>query len=410
MDQEANVREKFRALAPVMDERMTRLWVAAEAQALGHGGIALVERATGIRAKRIREGMHDLDELGTNPPAEVPTSQRIRRPGGGRSRLTEKDPTVLDDIESLVEPFTRGDPESPLRWTCKSTRKLAAELTRMGHEISPNTVGRRLWDLGYRLHANAKVREGKQHVDRNAQFEHINAQAAAFLARGDPVISVDTKKKELVGNFKNNGREWEPVGDPVRVLVHDFIDRKTGKAIPYGVYDIARKEGWVNVGVDHNTAQFAVASIGEWWRSIGHPAYPASRDILMTADAGGSNGYRNRLWKVSLQAFADQTGLTVSVCHFPPGTSKWNKIEHELFSYIAQNWRGRPLVSHQVIIELIRATTTKTGLTVGAQIDPGRYDLGIKVTEEEMGAVKITKDDFHGDWNYHIHPHNRDRQ
>jgi Rhodopirellula transposase DDE domain len=404
MDQEASVREKFSALAPVMDERMTRLWVAAEAQALGHGGIALVERATGIRAKRIREGMHDLDELVNNPPVEAPTNQRIRRPGGGRSRLTEKDPTLFDDLESLVEPFTRGDPESPLRWTCKSTRKLAVELNQMGHEISPSTVGYRLWDLGYRLHANAKVREGKQHVDRNAQFEHINAEAAAFLARGDPVISVDTKKKELVGNFKNNGREWEPVGDPVRVLVHDFADPKLGKAIPYGVYDIAHKEGWVSIGIDHNTAQFAVASIGEWWRSIGRPAYPVSRDVLVTADAGGCNGYRNRLWKVSLQAFADQTGLAVSVCHFPPGTSKWNKIEHELFSYIAQNWRGRPLVNHQVIIELIRATTTKTGLTVGAQLDSGRYDLGIKVTEGEMDALNITKDNFHGEWNYHICP------
>jgi hypothetical protein len=404
MDQEATVREKFEALAPAMDERMTRLWVATEAKALGRGGTALVERATGIRGKRIRAGIRDLEELVANPSTGMPKEHYIRRAGGGRQRLTDKDPTLLGDLESLVEPLTRGDPESPLRWTCKSTRKLAAELNHMGHEICPSTVGYRLWDLGYRLHANAKVREGSHHIDRNAQFEHINAQAAAFLECGDPIISVDTKKKELVGNFKNNGREWQPIGNPVPVLVHDFVDPALGKAIPYGVYDASRKEGWVSVGVDHDTAQFAVASISHWWHAIGRRAYPTARKLLVTADAGGSNGYRNRLWKVSLQAFADRTDLTVSVCHFPPGTSKWNKIEHQLFSYVSQNWRGRPLVSHQVIVELIHATTTDTGLSVRAQIDPGRYDLGIKVTDAEMRALAIRKDDFHGEWNYHISP------
>ena len=404
MDQEASVRKRFDALAPVMDERMMRLWVAAEARALGRGGVLLVERATGIRRKRIYAGMHDLDELAANPPAEHPTKQRIRRPGGGRQRLTDKDPSLLDALESLVEPLTRGDPESPLRWTCKSTRKLAAELNDMGYKICASTVGYRLWDLGYRLHANAKVGEGSQHADRNAQFEHINAMAVTFREHGDPVVSVDAKKKELVGEYKNNGREWRPIGEPVPVLVHDFIDPALGKAAPYGVYDIARNEGWVNVGISHDTAEFAVASLAAWWREIGKRNYPGSGKILVTADAGGSNGYRTRLWKMQLQAFADWTGLTVSGCHFPPGTSKWNKIEHRLFSYISQNWRARPLVSYQVIIELISATRTQAGLRVHVQLDPRRYEKGIKVTDKEMGALAIRKDGFQGEWNYHIYP------
>ncbi|HEX7260595.1 MAG TPA: ISAzo13 family transposase, partial [Luteolibacter sp.] len=324
MDHEGSVREKFEDLAPVMDERMTRLWVAAEARVLGRGGAALVERATGIRGKRIYAGMRDLEELSANPPAVPPSQQHLRRAGGGRKRLTEKDPTLLCDLESLVEPLTRGDPESPLRWTCKSTRRLAAELNRMGHEIGASKVGYLMWDLGYRLHANAKVLEGTQHSDRNAQFEHINAEVKAFLEHGDPVISVDTKKKELVGEFKNGGREWQPIGEPVPVRVHDFIDPKFRKAIPYGVYDVARNEGWVSVGIDHDTAAFAVASIGQWWRTMGHRAYPNAKEVLITADAGGSNSYRSRLWKVELQEFADRTGLTVSVSHLPPGTSKWN--------------------------------------------------------------------------------------
>jgi hypothetical protein len=404
MDAEANIRERFEALAPVMDERMTRLWVAAEARALGQGGPALVERATGIRGKRISAGMRDLDELAENPPTVPPSKQRIRRPGAGRRRLTEKDPTLLSDLESLIDPLTRGDPESPLRWTCKSTRKLAAELKRIGHEVGATKVSYLLWDLGYRLHANAKMREGSEHPDRNDQFEHINAQAESFLERGEPVISVDTKKKELVGDFKNAGREWQPIGEPIPVRVHDFRDPMLGKVVPYGIYDIARDEGCVSVGVDHDTAEFAVESIAQWWSTMGRDAYPNAHELLITADAGGSNGYRSRLWKIQLQEFADRTGLTISVCHFPPGTSKWNKIEHRLFSYITQNWRGRPLISHEVIVELIGATTTSTGLKVRAKLDPRLYQAGIKVTDVEMRGLEIEKDEFHGEWNYRISP------
>jgi hypothetical protein len=409
MDAEASIRLRFEALAPVMDERMTRLWVAAEARALGRSGPALVERATGVRHRRIYAGMRDLDELAENPPTVPPTEQCIRRPGGGRKRLEEKDPSLLRDLESLVEPLTRGDPDSPLRWVCKSTRNLANDLHRMGHEIGATKVSYLLWDLGYRLHANAKVLEGHQHPDRNAQFEHINAQVQAFLKEGEPVISVDTKKKELVGNFKNAGREWEPVGLPVPVLVHDFRDPALGKAAPYGVYDVRRNEGWVSVGVDHDTAEFAVASIGQWWLAMGRPAYPRARKVLVTADAGGSNGYRVRLWKLQIQALADRTGLIINVCHFPPGTSKWNKIEHRLFSYISQNWRGRPLVSLEVIVDLIGSTTTSTGLKVHAKVDPRRYEGGIKVTDAQMQDLSIEKDEFHGEWNYNFSPRTNSR-
>lgn len=404
MDAKASIRERFGALAPVMDERMTRLWLGAEARALGRGGAALVERATGIGTKRIHAGMRDLDELDEHPPTEPPAKQRVRRPGGGRKRLTEKDPTLMTDLESLVDPLTRGDPESALRWTCKSTRKLAEELRAMGHQVGATKVSYLLWDLGYRLNANAKVIEGSQHPDRNAQFEYINAQAEAFIERGEPVISVDTKKKELVGNFKNGGREWHPSGEPTRVLVHDFRDPVLGKAIPYGVFDIARNEGWVSVGVDHDTAEFAVESIAQWWRTMGRRAYPSAKEILITADAGGSNSSRGRLWKVQLQALANRTGLIINVCHFPPGTSKWNKIEHQLFSYISQNWRGRPLVSHEVIVELIGATTTNTGLKVRAKLDPRSYEKGITITKAEMGKLALEPDQFHGEWNYRLSP------
>lgn len=407
MDAEASIRVRFESLLPVLDERVLRLWVASEARALGRGGIATVERATGIRAKRIRAGISDLEEIAQRPPKEAPSAQRVRRPGGGRKRLEETDPTLLQHLESLVEPLTRGDPESPLRWTCKSTRRLAEELRALGHAIGATKVGYLLWALGYRLHAPAKVTEGKQHPDRNAQFEHINSQTEAFFARGEPAISVDTKKKELVGSFKNGGREWQTIGERTDVLVHDFPTTAIGKAVPYGVYDLARNEGWVSVGVDHDTAEFAVESIRRWWRKMGHPVYPNAKELLITADAGGSNDYRTRLWKSELQALANETGLSITVCHFPPGTSKWNKIEHRLFSAITANWRGRPLVSYESIVNLIGATRTSTGLRVRAELNQGRYNTGIEVPNAVMRALAIQRDEFHGEWNYRIVPQAR---
>jgi len=404
IDQVESIRLKFELLRHVMDERMTRLWAAAEARALGFGGGAIVTAATGIRSKRISQGQHDLDELEAAPPADKPREQRIRRPGAGRKLLTEKDPTLLEDLESLVDPVTRGDPESPLRWTSKSTEKLAEELRAMGHQVSPRTVASLLGDLDYSLQANKKTTEGNQHPDRNAQFEHINAKAEAFQERGQPVISVDTKKKELVGDFKNGGQEWQPKGEPVPVRVHDFVDKKLGKAIPYGVYDIGRNDGWVNVGVDHDTAEFAVASIERWWTTMGRSVYTDASELLITADGGGSNGSRNRLWKASLQSFADKTGLAVTVCHLPPGTSKWNKIEHRLFSQISQNWRGRPLISHEVIVNLIAATTNAGGLRVKAKLDRRAYPKGISIPDETMSQLRLEPDAFHGEWNYTIRP------
>jgi hypothetical protein len=404
IEQVESIRLKFELLRHVMDERMTRLWAAAEARALGFGGGAIVTAATGIRSKRISQGQHDLDELEAAPPTDKPREQRIRRPGAGRKPLTEKDPTLLEDLESLVDPVTRGDPESPLRWTSKSTEKLAEELLAMGHQVSPRTVASLLGDLDYSLQANKKTTEGKQHPDRNAQFEHINAQAEAFQERGQPVISVDTKKKELVGDFKNGGQEWQPKGEPVPVRVHDFLDKKLGKAIPYGVYDIGRNNGWVNVGVDHDTAEFAVASIERWWTAMGRSVYADASELLITADGGGSNGSRNRLWKASLQSFADKTGLAVTVCHLPPGTSKWNKIEHRLFSQISQNWRGRPLISHEVIVNLIAATTNAGGLRVKAKLDRRVYPKGISISDETMSQLRLEPNTFHGEWNYTIRP------
>lgn len=398
------VRDRFRLLAPIMDERTTRLWAAAEAIALGPGGVAIVTEATGIRKKRIRAGRIELEAMAEHPPAEPPRAQRVRRPGAGRKAVTLTDPTLLRALESLVDPVTRGDPESPLRWTAKSTGGLATELRRMGHSVSARTVARLLKELRYSLQANRKTIEGKQHPDRNAQFEHINAQADTFHAAGNPVISVDTKKKELVGSFKNGGREWYPQGEPEAVGVHDFIDETLGKAIPYGVYDVGRNEGWVNVGVDHDTGEFAVASIERWWKTMGIKAYPNAKELLITADGGGSNGSRNRLWKLSLQEFADRSGLTLNVCHLPPGTSKWNKIEHRLFSQISQNWRGRPLVSHEVIVNLIASTRTATGLKVRAKLDKRRYQSGLKITDKQMKTLVLKKDAFHGEWNYVISP------
>jgi hypothetical protein len=404
IDAVEQVRKKFEVLRTVMDERMTRLWAAAEAEALGRGGGAIVTAATGIRSKRIWLGKRDLAELRGAPPTKKPRQQRIRRPGAGRKLLTAKDPTLIADLESLVDPLTRGDPESPLRWTARSTATLADQLRKMGHQVSPRTVAGLLKELEYSLQANKKTTEGSQHPDRNAQFEHINAQAEAFQANNQPVISVDTKKKELVGPYKNGGREWTPKGEPTPVRVHDFIDETLGKAVPYGVYDVGRNEGWVNVGVDHDTGEFAVASIERWWRAMGRKSYPAATELLITADGGGSNGSRNRLWKTSLQEFADRSGLALTVCHLPPGTSKWNKIEHRLFSHISQNWRGRPLVSHEVVVNLIASTKTRTGLRVRAKLDKRRYAAGMKISDKHMKSLAITREDFHGEWNYRIEP------
>src|SRR5271155_2256015 len=396
------VRAKYARLRGVMDERVTRLWAATEAEALGYGGIAVVVQATGISRSRIRAGLRELAEHAVDPPTGPARAQRIRRPGAGRPALVEDDPSLLTDLESLVDPVTRGDPESPLRWTCKSKDKLAAELREMGHKVSATKVGRLLHELDYSLQVVRKTREGKQSPDRNEQFEHINRTAKAFMKRGQPVVSVDTKKKELVGDFKNAGREWQRKGEPEPVRVHDFIDKELGKVIPYGVYDTARDEAWVSVGVDHDTAEFAVATLERWWREMGRTAYPEATELLVTADGGGSNAPRSRLWRVQLQRFVDATGLDVNVCHFPPGTSKWNKIEHRLFSHITQNWRGRPLVSREAVVALIQSTTTKTGLRVRAKLDRRAYEVGKDVPAEALKRVRLKPHRFHGEWNYAV--------
>jgi transposase len=385
-----------------MDERQTRLWLAAEAKAIGRGGLAAVTAATGVLRKRIGMGIRELEQMARNPPLEAPGSQRIRGPGAGRKKLTDKDATLVDDLESLVAPETRGDPESLLRWTTKSVRKLAEQLCEMGHTIGRQKVSELLHELGYSLQSLSKTREGDSHPDRDAQFRHINRKAHEFQARGEPVISVDTKKKELIGDFHTKGQEWQPKGKPETVRTHDFIDRDLGKAIPYGVYDVARNEGWVNVGIDHDTAEFAVESIRRWWWRMGRYAYPAATELLITADAGGSNGYRTRLWKVALQKLAQDTGLLITVAHYPPGTSKWNKIEHRMFSYITQNWRGRPLLSVQTVVSLIANTTTTTGLKIKAALDTRAYDTEVDVSDEEFAAINLRPSRFHGDWNYMI--------
>jgi transposase len=383
-----------------MSEKLRRLWAGAEAQTLGRGGIAAVSQATRLSRATIGSGLRELKQGGMRPVPET----RVRRKGGGRKALTESDPAVLTDLEELVEPSTRGHPQSALRWTCKSTTKLAEELRRRGHRIGPRTVAELLHALDYSLQANRKTREGSSHPDRNAQFEHINRRIQIFQQRGQPVVSVDTKKKELVGDFKNGGQEWQPKGSPEPVRVHDFIDQKLGKAIPYGVYDVAGNRGWVSVGTDHDTAEFATETIHRWWRNLGSPAYPKAKELLILADGGGSNSSRTRLWKIALQRLADQTGIVVSVCHFPPGTSKWNKIEHRMFSHITENWRGRPLISHEVIVNLIGNTTTKKGLTIQAELDTNIYPTGIEVSDEDLVRVRIEPDAFHGDWNYRILP------
>jgi len=400
----AGIRRKYNALSPEMDERSRRQWAAAEARELGWGGVTAVARATGLSRTTISAGLGELELPAKQRSAE---GMRVRRPGGGRKTLTETDPGLLAALEALIEPATRGDPESPLRWTCKSTRRLADELTRKRHPIGANTVAALLRHGGYSLQANRKTREGARHPDRNAQFEHINAQVRRFQHRDQPAISVDTKKKELIGDFKNAGREWRPRGEPEEVRVHDFLDKNLGKAIPYGVYDMINNQGWVSVGIDHDTAQFAVNSIRRWWKRMGRRRFPRATELLITADGGGSNSSRSRLWKVSLQALADQLGLCLHVCHFPPGTSKWNKIEHRLFSFITQNWRGRPLLSHQTVVNLIAGTTTQSGLIVKAALDTNHYETAVKVTEEQLSRLRLTPHRFHGDWNYRLTPHKR---
>jgi transposase len=389
-------------LRPWLDERARRLLAAAESQAIGPRGISAVSRATGVSRRVIRQGMAELKQ----PTAFVPG--RIRRAGGGRKKAVDLDPSFKTDLEQLLESTTRGDPEAPLRWTCKSVRKLTAELKRLRHRVSHQVVADLLHELGYSLQANRKTNEGASHPDRNAQFEHLNAKVKWSLSRKEPVISVDTKKKELVGDFKNGGRELRPKGDPEKVRVHDFIDKELGRATPYGIYDIGRNSGWVSVGVDHDTAEFAVQSIRRWWRSMGQQTYPRAKRLLITADCGGSNGSRLRLWKWELQKLADETGLRIAVCHFPPGTSKWNKIEHRLFSFTTQNWRGKPLISLQAIVSLIAATTTATGLRVYSELDTASYESGVKVSDQEIAQIKLRRDKFHGDWNYEIPPRKPD--
>lgn len=398
MSDHADIKARFEALRPLLDERARRLLVAAESRAVGSGGISGVSRATGVSRQVIRQGVMELKTPATVAPG------RIRRAGGGRKRAVDSDPSFRTDLEKLLESTTRGDPEAPLRWTCKSVRNLTAELNRMKHAVSHQVVADLLHQLGYSLQANSKTKEGTRHPDRNQQFEHLNGKVKWCLGRKQPVISVDTKKKELVGNFKNGGRELRPKGDPEKVRVHDFIDKELGRATPYGIYDIAGNSGWVSVGIDHDTAEFAVESIRRWWRCMGQKAYPHATRLLITADSGGSNGSRLRLWKLELQKLADETGLRIGVCHFPPGTSKWNKIEHRLFSFISQNWRGKPLTSLQVIVSLIAATTTATGLTVHSELDTAPYQSGIKVSDKEIAQINIRRDKFHGDWNYEIQP------
>jgi hypothetical protein len=389
---------KFEAIFPHLDERQRRLLMGAGARALGHGGIRMVARAAGVREATVSLGVDELDS-GAGPLG------RVRRPGGGRKRAADLDPGLLPALLALVEPRERGDPMSPLRWTTLPARNLADELARQGHNASAGTVGALLRQEGFSLQGNAKTAGGKQHPDRDAQFGYIGEQAREHLEAGDPVVSVDAKKKELVGEFKNGGREWRPKGSPARVDAHDFPDRELGKAIPYGIYDLAANSGWVNVGTDHDTAAFAVESIRRWWNGAGRDGYPQARRLLITADAGGSNGYRTRAWKTGLAALAAGTGLAITVSHLPPGTSKWNKIEHRLFSHITMNWRGRPLASHEVIVNSIAATTTRAGLTVHAELDPGSYPAGTEISDEQMATIPLARHRFHGDWNYTLRPH-----
>ena len=403
---ESPIAQRWELMREHLDERQRRAFAATEARVLGRGGVAQVVAATGMARNTIVAGMQELDgtsnEFVTAEP--LAPARATRRSGGGRKPASSKDPTLVSDLLALVDPVTRGDPESPLRWTCKSLRVLTDELRAGGHVISHVVVGQLLKLEGYSLQANAKVIEGNQSPDRNAQFEHINASVSAALAAGQPVISVDTKKKELVGRFKNGGREWHPQGEPEKVQVHDFVDAELGRASPYGVYDIGADEGWVSVGTDHDTSAFAVQTIRRWWFSMGRARYPKATELTITADGGGSNGYRVRLWKLELSRLAQQTGLRIRVSHFPPGTSKWNKIEHRLFSFITMNWRGRPLISHEVIVNLIASTKTRSGLKVRSEIDTNSYPKGLVVSDADFSAIKIEPDKFHGEWNYSIRP------
>jgi hypothetical protein len=398
------IRNKFELLRPLMNERLRRQWAACETLTLPRGGATLVAQATGLSRTTIWAGRKELRQQLDLPPEDI-QPQRIRALGGGRHLAEDDDPALIRDLEALVEVSTRGDPQSPLRWTCKSTRNLAAELNRLGHCVSHVTVAALLHDLDYSLQGNRKTKEGKEHPDRDAQFEHINRQVRAFQRQGQPVVSVDAKKKELVGDFKNPGREWHRRGQPEEVRAKDFPDKRLGKVIPEGVYDLTHNEGWVSVGIDHDTADFAAESIRRWWQEMGRPLYPRAKKLLLTADAGGSNGYRCRLWKVALQRLADDLGLRTSVCHFPPGTSKWNKIEHRMFCHISKNWRAKPLSSRAVVVNLIGNTKTKAGLQIQAELDTNTYPTGIEVSDEELAAVHIVRDGFHGEWNYTIAPH-----
>lgn len=403
-----DLRTRYLRVASRMDERARRLWAANESLALGRGGIEIVAAATGLARSTIVDGRRELrapDDLAASGTERK--SRRVRRRGGGRKRVEVKCPAVIEALEALVDPLARGDPESPLRWTTKSTYKLAAALQRQGYALGPETVARLLRERGYSLQGTQKVREGTSHADRDAQFLHIQSQVLTFQEAGQPVVSVDTKKKELVGDFANRGREWQATGCPEEVRVHDFADPELGKAIPYGVYDVTANEGWVSVGTDHDTAEFAVATLRCWWSQMGQERYPEARTLLITADGGGSNGSRVRLWKVALQEWADATGLTLTVCHFPPGTSKWNKIEHRMFSEITKNWRGRPLVSHAVVVSLIEATQTAQGLRIRSALDEASYETGRRITAREIEALHLERASFHGEWNYTIHPRPR---
>jgi hypothetical protein len=404
MDTVEAIAQKYRALANRLDEATLRLWAAVEARTLGRGGVSAVAKASGLSRTTIYAGLRELAAQAPRDGVRIGGGGRIRAKGGGRKKLTDKDQSLLSDLDALVEPTARGDPQSPLRWTCKSTPRLAKELAARGHVVSQRSVCALLAQLDYSLQATRKTREGGQQPDRDAQFSYIAGMATQYQAAAEPVISVDTKKKELIGDFKNAGREWQPKGTPEAVRVYDFIDPLLGKVAPYGVYDVGANQGWVSVGITHDTAEFAVESIRRWWREMGEPLYPKARRLLITADCGGSNGYRVRLWRVQLQKLADELHLLIQVCHFPPGTSKWNKIEHRMFCHITQNWRGRPLVSREVVVNLIGNTTTAGGLRIQAQLDDRTYAAGIKVTDEELAQLAIERDEFHGEWNYRINP------
>ncbi len=395
------VAEKFRKVHRYLDERTLRIWVAAEARSLSRGGISALSKITGISRPTIYAG---IKELNHKKPSASMLNGRVRKDGGGRKKVEEKDQTLLNDLEALVDSTTRGDPVSPLKWSCKSTPKITSELREIGHVVSQPTVYKILSEIGYSMQSNRKTKEGADHPDRDAQFHYISEKVKAFQKQKQPVISVDTKKKELIGEFKNNGREWNKKGEPTKVNVHDFPDKNLGKVAPYGIYDLTQNKGWVSVGIDHDTAEFAVESIRRWWKEMGKKAYPSAKKLLITADCGGSNGYRIGLWKKELRLLANELGIEINVCHFPPGTSKWNKIEHRMFCHITQNWRGRPLISREVVVNLIGGTTTKTGLAIKAKIDNNKYREGIKVTKKELESLEIIGDSFHGEWNYKIRP------